>query len=229
MSLLFRQFFESESSTYTYLVADSQSQQAALIDPVKETMDRDLSFIKELGLKLKYIIETHVHADHITSAGPIRSKVGGEIVLGAATKLETADHLLADGEELMLGNTYIRAIATPGHTNGCTCFLIGPYVFTGDTLLIRGCGRTDFQEGDSSKLFYSVREKLFSLPDETLVCPGHDYKGRMMSSIAEEKQWNPRLNLNIDEAGFVQIMADLKLAEPKKIAVAVPANMKSGL
>ena len=229
MSLIFRQFFEHESSTYTYLLADSITRQALLIDSVKETMDRDLQFINELNLSLKYLVETHIHADHITSSGPLREKTNAKIVAGRATQLETADILLGDGESIQIGSESLKAIATPGHTDGCTSYYLAPYIFTGDALMIRGCGRTDFQQGSSEILFQSVREKLFSLPEETLVCPGHDYKGRTQSSIKEEKEYNPRLKMENSLGEFQKIMSELKLAPPKKIDEAVPANLKSGL
>ena len=229
MGVLFRQLFESESSTYTYILADSESREAIIIDPVIETMERDLELLSQLKLQLKYILETHVHADHITSGGRLRQKTKAQIVLGEKSKLETADVLLKDGELLKCGSLIIKAIATPGHTDSCTSFYTGSMVFSGDALMIRGCGRTDFQQGSSATLFNSVREKLFSLPDDTLVYPGHDYKGRTCSSIREEKEFNPRLNLTKSETEFSEIMENLNLAPPKKIGVAVPANLKSGL
>lgn len=227
--MIFRQLFEPISSTYTYLIADSKTREALLIDPVRETIERDLQFVQELGLKLKSILETHIHADHVTSSGPIRKKTGAKIYLGQGSKLESADHLLEDGEEFMLGELTIKTILTPGHTDGCTSYLIGDRVFTGDTLLIRGCGRTDFQQGNSEALFHSVREKLFSLDDSILVYPGHDYKGRTCSSIGEEKEFNPRLKMSNSLQDFIEIMAKLKLSPPKQIDVAVPANMQSGM
>ncbi|WP_240451266.1 MBL fold metallo-hydrolase [Wenzhouxiangella sp. XN201] len=229
MKMIFRQFFEKESSTYTYLLGDVSSREAILIDGVRETMERDLQFIRELGLELKYLVETHIHADHITSSGLIREKTGAKIVIGSGSALETADRLLEDGEEIAFGEQTLKAIATPGHTDGCTSYYCPPYVFTGDALLIRGCGRVDFQQGSSQKLFHSVREKLFKLPDETLICPCHDYKGRTRSSIGEEKQHNPRLGLDKSFEEFDEIMKNLNLPRPKKIDEAVPANMQSGL
>lgn len=228
MSLIFRQLFETESSTYTYILADGKTKEAIIIDPVQETYDRDMTLIQEMGLKLKYCLETHIHADHITSAKKIKEKTGAQLVLGAGSKLKTADILLNDNENLQFGEITLKAILTPGHTDGCTSYYTPGYVFTGDTLLIRGCGRTDFQQGSSQTLFHSVREKLFSLPNETLVYPGHDYKGRTCSSIAEEKENNPRLNLKIKENEFVEIMKNLKLDKPKKIDTAVPANLNHG-
>ncbi|MCJ8277681.1 MAG: MBL fold metallo-hydrolase [Bdellovibrionales bacterium] len=229
MSLIFRQLFESESSTYTYILGDALTGEGIIVDPVIETLERDLQITAELGLKIKYVVDTHVHADHVTSSGAIKNRTGAEIVLGKSTGLKTADHLLDDGEELSFGSFKIRTLLTPGHTNGCTSFVVKNMVFTGDTLLIRGCGRTDFQEGSRETLFKSVREKLFSLPDETLVYPGHDYKGRTCSSIGEEKKWNPRLKMSNSFEVFKSIMDGLNLAHPKKIDVAVPANLKHGL
>ncbi len=226
--ILFRQLFEKSSSTYTYLLADPESQEGILIDPVKETIERDLKLLKELNIALKYILDTHVHADHITSSSELKEKTGAQIVLGKATNVECADILLADQEELKFGGLTIKAIATPGHTNGCTSYLCESYLFSGDTLLIRGNGRTDFQEGSSETLFHSVREKLFTLPDSTIVFPGHNYDGHLMSTIGEEKAHNPRLGLNKSFEEFKEIMENLNLAEPKKIDIAVPANLKCG-
>lgn len=229
MSLQVRQLFEHSSHTYTYLVFDAVSKEALIVDPVKETLSRDLEIINELGLNLKFICDTHIHADHITSSGLLRQQLGAEIAIGKDSKLPTADRLLNDGDTLKLGACTIHCMLTPGHTSGCTSYWADGFVFTGDTLLIRGCGRTDFQEGDSGKLFESVREKLFTLPDATIVYPGHDYKGRTTSTIAEEKELNPRLNLNLQKSDFQAIMAQLELSPPQKIDVAVPANLKSGL
>ncbi len=227
--MIFRQLFESTSSTYTYIIADEKTREALIIDPVKQTFDRDMQLLNEMHLELKYILETHIHADHITSSGPMREKTKAKILLGKATELPTADHLLEDGETFKLSSLTIKTILTPGHTDGCTSYHIEDRVFTGDTLFIRGCGRTDFQQGNSSTLFHSVREKLFKLPDNTLIYPGHDYKGRTSSSIAEEKEFNPRLNLKKSETEFIEIMQNLKLDKPKQIDIAVPANLKSGL
>lgn len=226
--MIFRQFFEKESGTYTYLLADAKTREGLIVDPVREMLERDLQFIQELGIRLLYTVETHVHADHITAADALRKRTGAKVVLGAGTQVSTADILLRDGEALTFGRHTLKALHTPGHTDGCTCYLAGDRLFTGDTLLIRGCGRTDFQSGSSERLFRSVREKLFTLPDETLVFPGHDYAGRTCSSIGEEKKFNPRLKLEIDLERFTEIMKNLNLAKPKMIDVAVPANLKSG-
>ncbi len=225
---IFYQLFESESSTYTYIVADFASKEAAIIDPVLETVDRDLKLIEETGLKLKYVLDTHVHADHITGAGKIRERTGAKTALSRHAGVDCADLSLHDGEELSLGEQKIKVLETPGHTNTCLSFVFRDKVFTGDALLIRGTGRTDFQQGSSDKLFESIHEKIFTLPAETLVYPGHDYRGQMSSTVELEKKWNPRLGMNRSKEEFIRIMADLKLANPKKIHEAVPANMVCG-
>jgi len=225
---LFHQLFESESSTYTYILADKETLESVIIDPVLETVNRDLQLIKELGLKLKYILETHVHADHITGAAKIADATGAKIALSAAAQAEGAQLALNDGATLQFGSHTIKAITTPGHTNSCMCYLVGDRVFTGDTLMIRANGRTDFQQGSAETLYKNVHSKLFTLPDETLVYPAHDYKGFTSSSIGAEKKFNHRLNLNISLEEFVKIMSELKLAQPKKIDIAVPANLHCG-
>jgi sulfur dioxygenase len=227
--LLFFQLFEKESSTYTYLLADSATKEAVIIDPVLETLERDLLLIEELGLKLSYILETHVHADHITSAGEIRRKTGAKIAVNSAYGLTCADRGLTDGDTISFGRHQLKVIHTPGHTKGCTSYHLGDRVFTGDALLVRGCGRTDFQGGSSETLFHSVREKLFTLPDETEVYPAHDYKGFTKTTIGAEKKFNPRLNLSLGQTEFLTIMANLKLQYPKKIDEAVPANLLCGV
>jgi sulfur dioxygenase len=226
--LIFRQLFEKESSTYSYLLADKETKEALIIDPVKECIDRDLALIKELSLKLKYVLDTHVHADHITSSWTLKEETGAMIALGERTGVQNADILLKDSEELSLGSFTIKAILTPGHTNGCTSFSIEDMLFTGDALLIRGNGRTDFQEGSSEVLFNSITEKLFSFPGETLIFPGHDYKGLTSSTINEEKKYNPRIGGGKTIEEFSQIMSKLSLANPQKIDIAVPANLKCG-
>jgi sulfur dioxygenase len=226
--IIFHQLFESESSTYTYIIADAESKEAAIIDPVLETVNRDLQLIQELNLRLLYILDTHVHADHITGAGELRTKSGAKTGISALAGVECADISLEDGQELMLGKKKITVIATPGHTNTCLSFYFEGIVFTGDTLLIRGTGRTDFQEGSSEKLFSSVTEKLFILPDQTKVYPGHDYKGFTSSTIGLEKAFNPRLGNSRSKEDFTKIMNELKLANPKKIHEAVPANLNCG-
>lgn len=229
--MLFRQMFEPETSTYTYLLADEQTKEAVLIDPVRETIDRDVQILDELGLTLTHVLETHVHADHVTSAGLLRERFGAKTVVSKDGGAPCADVLAKDGDVIRFGKHQLEVRQTPGHTNGCVTY-IEPETkaaFTGDTLLIRGCGRTDFQQGDARKLFRSVHDKIFTLADDTKIFPGHDYKGRTMSTVAEEKALNPRLGGGRTEDEFVEIMANLKLAYPKKIDEAVPANLKCGL
>lgn len=228
-SYLFHQLFESESSTYTYLIADTKTAEAALIDPVIETMERDLKLISELKLKLKYVLDTHVHADHITAAGSIREKTGCKIAVFENAEIGMVDIALKDGQKLFIGELPITVMATPGHTHSCVSFYFQNLVFTGDALLIRGCGRTDFQQGSSEQLFKSVREKLFKLPDDTKVYPAHDYRGHTSSTIEQERKYNARLNEGVTLDQFKKIMSDLKLADPKKIHEAVPANLASGI
>lgn len=228
-NLIFHQLFEKETSTYTYLLADGNTKEAVLIDPVVEMADRDLKLIEDLGLKLKYVLDTHVHADHITASGEIRKRTGAKVGISSAYDMACPDLHLDDGQELSFGNFTIKVLHTPGHTSGCLSYQMDNMVFTGDALLVRGCGRTDFQEGSSEKLFHSVRDKIFGLPDDTIVFPAHDYKGFTKTSIELEKRLNPRLNLNVTKEQFVDIMANLKLAYPKKIQEAVPANLQCGL
>lgn len=227
--IIFHQLFDSESATYTYLIADPKTKEAALIDPVLETVDRDLKLIEELGLRLMYVLDTHIHADHITGAGEIRRRTGVQTAVSKDAQVDCVDIPLEDGQELLLGDRKIHVLATPGHTNTCMTYVFEGRAFTGDALLIRGCGRTDFQQGSSEKLYESVVGKLFHLPDETLVYPGHDYRGMTSSTIRVEKMHNPRLNERISKEQFKQIMSDLKLANPRKIHEAVPANLACGV
>ena len=224
----FRQLFDAESGSYSYLLFDQESREAVLIDPVLEQLERDEKLIKELGLRLLLVLETHIHADHITSAMHLKKQLGAKIGVSHRTQIAKADVMFKDQDQLTFGSHRLEVIETPGHTESCTSFFCADRVFTGDALLIRGCGRTDFQGGSATKLFHSVREKLFLLHDDTLVYPAHDYKGRTVSSIGEEKQFNPRLNLKIDLNQFVKIMSELDLASPKKIEQAVKANMQLG-
>lgn len=226
--IIFHQLFESESSTYTYIIADRKTKEAALIDPVLETVDRDLKLIEELGLRLMYVLDTHIHADHITGAGEIRKRTGVQTAVSKEADVACVDIPLEDGQELLLGDKKIKVLATPGHTNTCLTYAFEGMVFTGDALLIRGCGRTDFQQGSSDRLFDSVREKLFRLPDETIIYPGHDYRGHTSSTIGTEKKHNPRLNQTVTKDEFKRIMSELKLANPRKIHEAVPANLACG-
>ena len=228
--MIFRQLFDLQSSTYTYLVADPASRAAALIDPVFEQARRDAALVKELGLKLAWTLETHVHADHVTGAWLLREKLGSKIAISRASGAEGADRFLQHGDFIELGKRKIQAVATPGHTNGCMTYVLDDrsMAFTGDALLIRGCGRTDFQQGNARTLFRSVREQVFSLPDACLIYPGHDYRGLTQTSVGEEKLYNPRLAESIGEGDFVGYMQNLGLAHPKQMDLAVPANLKCG-
>jgi sulfur dioxygenase len=226
--MLFRQLFEPETSTYTYLIADENTKEAVLVDSVIEMVERDLKLIQELGLTLRYCLETHIHADHVTGAGKLRSLTGCFGVVPKNANVDCADHFLEDGEILQVGDLKIKAIFTPGHTNVDMSYLINDQmVLTGDALFIRGCGRTDFQSGNSGQLYDAVTEKLFTLPDQTLVYPGHDYRGHTVSTIGEEKRLNPRF-VGRDRDNFIQFMANLNLPNPKKIMEALPANQQCG-
>uniref|UniRef100_H3CHF6 Persulfide dioxygenase ETHE1, mitochondrial n=1 Tax=Tetraodon nigroviridis TaxID=99883 RepID=H3CHF6_TETNG len=220
--------FESESSTYTYLLADPETKEAVLIDPVLETIDRD-QLVHELGLNLKVAVNTHCHADHITSTGMMKKRLVG--LKSAISKLSgaTADILLSENDKITFGRHFLTVLETPGHTDGCVSLLIEDksMVFTGDALLIRGCGRTDFQQGSPEKLYESVHQKIFTLPDECLVYPAHDYLGRTVSTVGEERKFNPRLTKSMDE--FVNIMKNLNIPKPKKIDISVPANLVCGV
>ncbi|WXU00245.1 MAG: putative metallo-hydrolase [Catillopecten margaritatus gill symbiont] len=228
MSLIFKPLFEKQSSTYTYLLADSKTKEAIIIDAVDETQQRDIGLIEELGLTLKYIIETHVHADHITSSCPLKQKFNNaKIVLSKANPVACADILIKDGERLNFGSHEIIAIATPGHTNGCMSFVVDDKVFTGDALLIRSCGRCDFQGGSAEKLFDSI-QRLFTLPDATSIYPAHDYGGRTVSTIWEEKAFNEMIGGGVDKQEFVRRVNAMELSLPAKIHVAVPANQVCG-
>jgi sulfur dioxygenase len=228
-SLILEQLYDRESCTYTYLLIDPETQEGAIIDPVWEHFDRDMQIIKELGIELLYSMETHAHADHVTSGGKLRQMTGAKIVFGEKAGIQSIDISIKHNEELKLGNYNIRAISTPGHTNACTSYYIDGMVFTGDTLLIRGCGRTDFQDGDPEQLFDSITQQLFTFGDNTRVYPGHDYNGRMSSTIGEEKRWNLRLGNDRPKTEFINLMNNLNLDLPKKINEAVPANMSCGI
>lgn len=230
--MFFRQLFEPESSTYTYLLACGETGQALLIDPVVETIPRDLSVLQSLGLSLAYTLDTHIHADHVSSACRLRNLTGCKSAYPAADGLPCADVEVAEGRPFEMGSLSILPLFTPGHTDTHHCYLLRgkevSRVFTGDALLIDGCGRTDFQNGDTEALYHSVRQKLFTLPDDTLVYPAHDYQHRHVSTILQERERNPRLGdgKTLDE--FAAIMASLNLPYPKKIDLAVPANRRCG-
>ena len=223
-----RQLFDPESSTYSYLLWDLESREAALIDPVLEQVERDIKLIRELGVKLKYTLETHVHADHITGSGILRNRLNSIVMVHESSQTKCADVLLKDGDLLPLGKNKIKVLATPGHTNNDVSFMIPGAVLTGDTLLIRGCGRTDFQSGDAGTLFDSITQRLFTLPDTTIVYPGHDYQGRAFSTIAEEKLHNPRLGEGITRETFISIMSKLNLDPPSRIREVLPSNLRCG-
>ena len=226
--MIFRQLFEPVSSTYTYLLGCEETRQAVLIDPVLPTWQRDLAVVNDLGLRLAYTLETHVHADHITSAVRLKREAGSRIAFPSPDRFPCVDHLVKDGEPFEVGSIRLQPLATPGHTDDHFAYRLDDRVFTGDALLIDGCGRTDFQNGDAATLYRSVHEKLFALPDETLVWPGHDYHGRRVSSIGQERARNPRLGGGRDLATFVRIMGDLHLPYPKFIDYAVPGNRMCG-
>jgi glyoxylase-like metal-dependent hydrolase (beta-lactamase superfamily II) len=227
-AMLFRQLFEPLSSTYTYLLGCEETREALLIDPVVNSIDRDLAVLAKLGMRLTLTVETHVHADHITGALHLRERVRSRIAAPAHDRLPCVDLPIEDGQSIDLGTIRLRALHTPGHTDGHFAYVCGERAFTGDALLIDGCGRTDFQNGDATRLFRSVHERLFTLPDETLVYPAHDYHSRHVSSIGQERERNPRLGgkRTIDE--FVHLMAELKLPYPKFIDHAVPGNRECG-
>lgn len=227
--MLFKQLFEPISSTYTYLLACEETGEAILIDPVLPTWQRDLGEVSKLGLKLVYTLDTHVHADHITSALTLKREAGSRIAHPAIDALTCVDVPIKEGTPLAVGSLRIDPLFTPGHTDGHHAYRIGERVLTGDALLIDACGRTDFQSGDPAALYHSVAGKLFSLPEETLVYPGHDYEGRWVSSIAQEKTRNPRLGGNRSLESFVELMNGLDLAYPKFIDYAVPGNRECGV
>jgi sulfur dioxygenase len=228
--ILFRQLFDAVSSTYTYLLGDQRAQEAVLIDPVFEHVRRDSALIRELGLKLRYTLETHVHADHITGAWLLRQRFGSQIAMAANAGAHGADRLLRHGERIEFGSRYLIVRASPGHTSGCLTYVFDDQsiAFTGDALLIRGCGRTDFQQGSAVTLFRSVREQILSLPPECLLYPGHDYRGLTVTSVGEELSFNPRLGGDIDVNDFAGFMNNLGLPHPKLMDVAVPANLNCG-
>ena len=225
-----QQDIDDRAESRTYIVADRDSGKAVIIDAVIENVERDLATLKELGLTLVFAVETHIHADHITGASMIKDRTGAQIVYGGGAEgvVTGADLFLHDGQKLHFGNTALNALATPGHTDSCTSYVLPGAVFTGDTMFIRGNGRTDFQGGSAEKLFDSVRKRLFALPDDTIVYPGHDYHGRVSSTIGEEKQFNERLNLSIDKDTFVAMMNRRNTPRPAKMDIALPANMRAG-
>jgi sulfur dioxygenase len=229
--MIFRQLFDSASSTYTYLLGDEETRKAILIDSVFEQHARDAALIRELDLELAYAVETHVHADHVTGAWLMKQTFpGAQIVISQASGAKGADRYVREGDGIEFGRRAIRVRATPGHTDGCVTYVADDErtAFTGDTLMIRGAGRTDFQQGSAKRMFHSIRERIFTLPDHCLLYPAHDYSGRTVTSVAEERRHNPRVGGEADENDFVGYMDNLNLPHPKKLAIAVPANMVVG-
>lgn len=228
--MIFRQLFDPVSSTYTYLLGCDVSGDAVVIDPVFEQFARDAALIRELGLRVRYALDTHVHADHVTSAWLMRTRLNAEIVLSKRYGVEEVDVPVDHGDVIGFGDCSLSVLATPGHTSGCVSYVTGDQemAFTGDCLMIRGAGRTDFQGGDVHEMWDSIRQHLFALPDHCLIYPGHDYAGRTVSTVGEEKRFNPRIGGDAREEDFVGYMENLGLAHPKLIDIAVPANLKSG-
>ena len=222
-----RQLFDPESSTLTYIVADKNTREAVIIDPVLEQYKRDSNLLKELGLVLKYVLETHTHADHVTSSSRFRAEFFCGIGVSHVSGVEEPDLILKEGDEIRFGTSSLKVLETPGHTIESMCFAGAGAVFTGDTLFVRGCGRTDFQGGSAASLYQNVHTKLFTMPDSTIVYPGHAYQGIHYSTIGEEKKFNPRLAKSEQE--FITIMENLNLAPPKNIEKAIPANLKNGV
>jgi sulfur dioxygenase len=228
--LVFRQLADPQSSTYTYLLADSESRDAVLIDPVFEQMRRDAALIEELGLTLGMTAETHVHADHVTAAAILKQRLGSAIALGAKSGAEGADRYLSHGDKVQFGKRWLGVRETPGHTAGCLTYVLDDerMAFTGDCLLVRGCGRTDFQGGDAHVMYRAIHQQIFTLPEDCLLYPAHDYRGITVTTVREERRFNPRLGGNLSEGDFAGYMRNLGLPHPKQIDVAVPANLRCG-
>jgi glyoxylase-like metal-dependent hydrolase (beta-lactamase superfamily II)/rhodanese-related sulfurtransferase len=228
--MIFRQLFDQASSTFTYLLASEKTGEAVIIDPVFEQHARDAALVRELGLKLLFTIDTHCHADHVTGAWLMHHALGSKVALSGAYGARNVDRVLADGDSLQLGEEILEVRATPGHTSGCLSFVTADRtrVFTGDALLIRGAGRTDFQQGDAHRLFRSIRDEILSLPDGCAVYPAHDYEGRTSSTVGEERVHNPRIGGGAREEDFVGYMNNLGLPHPKQLDIALPANLRSG-
>ncbi len=228
--LLFRQLFDAATGTFTYLLAEVASSEGVLIDPVFEQHSRDLALIQELGIHLVACLDTHAHADHVTGSWLLHQTTGSAIGLAAASRAENVSLPLQHGDHVRFGGRHLEVRSTPGHTDGCVSYVLDDHsmAFTGDALLVRGCGRCDFQQGDAHTLWRSITERLFSLPESCLLYPGHDYTGRMVTSVAEEKVFNPRLGGRATERDFVGHMQALKLPHPHRIAEALPGNLRSG-
>ena len=231
-AMIFRQLFEADSATFTYLIADPDKNEAILIDPVLETVERDLQVLKDLNLKLIATLETHVHADHLTGAQKLKNQTGCIIAYPAMVPSSCVDIGIEEGKPFKLGHIELHPLFTPGHTDHHHAYLIDTpvqkFLFSGDALLIEACGRTDFQSGDAETLYNSIHNKIFSLPDETLIYPGHDYEGRFITTVAQEKIRNPRLGGGKSKQEFIEIMNTLDLPYPRKIDYAVPGNENCG-
>jgi sulfur dioxygenase len=228
--MIFRQLFDPQSSTYTYLLADDRSKEAVLIDPVFEHVARDSALLVELGLRLVCTIDTHIHADHVTGAWMMKQRFGSTLAMPKDSGAEGADRYLAHGDRVEFGGRHLKVRATPGHTSGCLTYVLDDetMAFTGDCLLIRGSGRTDFQEGDPHAMYRSVKSQILTLPQACLLYPAHDYRGLTATSVGEERTFNPRLGGEISEDDFTGYMSNLGLEHPKKMDIAVPANLKCG-
>ena len=226
--MIFHQFFENESSTYTYLIASEQTREAVLIDPVASEIERYADMLEQNNLKLVYSLDTHVHADHVTAANLLRERFGCKTVLHRNSEVACGDIFISDRSAIRVGEILIEARYTPGHTNACTSYVVDGMVFTGDALLIDGCGRTDFQEGDAATLYDSIHQQIFTFADETIVYPGHDYKGRVSSTVGQERLHNSRLGEGKSKQDFIILMENLNLPYPKKIDIALPANKACG-
>ena len=227
-NILFRQLLDYETNTYTYILADINTNEAVIIDPVFEMAERDAKLIKELWLTVKYFLDTHVHADHVTWSSKLKELLGAwEIGVGAKNEwVKHNDLFLEDNQVLKIGDIEIKVLETPGHTSGCVSYVVDDMVFTGDLIFVRGSGRTDFQSGSNEAMFHNTRDKVFILSDETKIYPWHDYNGHMSSTVEEEKKYNPRLKLENSYEDFEDIMKNLNLPYPKKLKESLPANMK---
>ena len=225
--MIFKQVFDQKSSTYTYIIASAEGREALIIDPVLENVEDYIKILNQLNLKLVKVIDTHIHADHVTGAGKLRDKTKCVTIMGEHTPTDAVEVKVKDDEIIQLDKFKIRALYTPGHTSDSFCFLMNNYLFSGDTLLINGTGRTDFQNGSSKDAYNSIFNRLLKLPDETLLYPAHDYKGETVSTIGKEKSSNPRLQVkNVDE--YIDIMNNLNLKKPEKIDFNVESNLKLG-
>ena len=225
--MIFRQLFDKKSSTYTYLIASSNGREALIIDPVEENVAEYVKLLEELNLKLVKVIDTHIHADHITGASKLKNKTNCTTIMGENSPAETVDLKLKDGEIIKVDQLEIKALYTPGHTSDSYSFLMNNYLFSGDTLLINGTGRTDFQNGSSEDAYHSLFDKLLKLPEETLLYPGHDYNGKKVSTIGDEKKFNPRLQVDSINQ-YIEIMSNLNLSKPKMIEINVSRNVMLG-